>query len=136
MKSSTLALLLPISAFAGTDTQLPVPYQTDTYPSTYFWRMAVITGFSADGNYVIGESNGATVSGHSGRGSTIHTTWSCVQWTWDLTGNVVDEIVLDPLHACSGLDPTQTFTNDGGYVAWTTVYQYYPATHFPMLTTP
>ena len=126
-----LALIFASDAF-GADIWLPVPYATNTYPSTYFFRMAIVTGF--DGNYVTGESTGITVSGHSGVGSTIHRTYECVQWTWDLAGNVVDETVLDPLHACSGLDPTLTFTN-AGYTAWTTVYQYYPATHFPMLTT-
>ncbi len=128
-----LLQLLPVSAFAGTTIQLPVPYSVG---ATYFYRMAIVTGFSDNGNYVIAESTGSTVTGHSGRGSTTHTTYECVQWTWDLAGNVVNEAVLNSLQACPALDPTRQFTNTGGYSAWTTVYQYYPATHFPMLTSP
>jgi len=128
-----LLQLLSVSAFAGTTIQLPLPYSVG---STYFHRMAIVTGFSADGNYVIAESTGTTVTGHSGRGSTIRRTYECVRWTWDLAGNVVNEAVLDSLHACPALNPTRQFTNSGGYLAWTTVYQYYPATHFPMLTSP
>jgi hypothetical protein len=134
-----LLQLLPVSAFAGTTIQLPVPYSVPysapgAFGTTYFYRMAIITGFSADGNYVIAESIGYTVSGSGGF---THTTHECVQWTWTLAGSVVNEKVLDPLHACpTTLDPTREFTNSGGYLAWTTVYEYYPLTHFPMLTSP
>ena len=100
-----LLQLLSVSAFAGTTIQLPLPYSVG---STYFHRMAIVTGFSADGNYVIAESTGTTVTGHSGRGSTIRRTYECVRWTWDLAGNVVNEAVLDSLHACPAPRRLQT----------------------------
>jgi hypothetical protein len=139
MPVAILLQLLPVSAFAGTTIQLPVPYSVPysapgAFGTTYFYRMAIITGFSTDGNYVIADSTGYTVSGAGGFSRTTH---ECVQWTWNLAGVVVSETVLDPLHACpTTLDPTKQFTNSGGYSAWTTVYPYYPQTHFPMLTSP
>lgn len=132
MKSFLALLLFPAAASAA-DVSLDVPYQDAT--GYTFSRNGVVTGVTADGGYVLAESTGWLPHGHSGRGSTVSYSYECVQWSWDLAGYLVSETVLSNAK-CPALDATLSFTNAGGYMAWTQNYPAYPWVHRPTLTTP
>jgi hypothetical protein len=129
----TLALAQPVQTFLCYADQVNLKvYST------------AVTGFSADGNYVTGQVPAYFTCGHSGRGATIHTYYSCAQLTWDLSGNLVsatDTVQFasngaPASYSCPDLGlvmPSRTppsttvvgnsFTNDGGYVAETLLSQ-------------
>jgi hypothetical protein len=175
MKSLALALILfSPAAFAGTPINLGTPYTINLTPPvsvtgcyagavTTIGYKTVVTGFSADGNYALGQVAAWFTCGHSGRGSTVHTVWSCAQLRWDLSGNLVDTTVNVARGAgnqpVSSYCPTETlefpsttppstrvvgneFTNAGGYVAETVLAEAcgsiacYATYYYPTLVTP
>jgi hypothetical protein len=129
----TIVMSAPVSTFLCSAYEVTVvPYATD------------VTGFSADGNYVTGQVSAHFTCGHSGRGSTIHTYYSCAQLTWDLSGNLVSATDTTQYgsngapvsYSCPDLGlvlPSRTppssetvgnsFTNAGGYTAETLLVQ-------------
>jgi hypothetical protein len=153
MKYSVALLSLVASvAFAGTDIQLSTPNRITLNPAVNAPRCSawyvttagyatVVTGFSADGNYVLGQVSASLTCGSSGRGGTIHTYYSCAQLTWDLTGTLVsatDPITLSNGYPVSTYCPTEQlnmpsttppsnsvvgneFTNAGEYTAETVI---------------
>jgi hypothetical protein len=142
------------TAFAQSSINLPTPYtlalpQAVSTPTCYAANVTLVpyatdvTGFSIDGNYVTGQVSAHFTCGHSGRGSNIHTYYSCAQLTWDLSGNLVsatdvatDSNGLPISYNCPTLSlilPSRTppssetvgneFANSGGYTAETLLVQ-------------
>lgn len=143
MKILSFALLLMVSgtAFAGTDVplQIPAAYTRPVYPAEN-----VVTGFSADGNYLIVHARGWYASGHSGRGSNYtYQSW-CGDLTFDLAGNLVGSTVVTAsgtasYYACPTADASGNFTNSGGYNAYTVVTRpvyYWAPKYTPTLMSP
>jgi hypothetical protein len=165
--------LVPV-AFAGTTIQLSTPNRITLNPAVNAPRCSawyvttagyqtVVTGFSADGNYVLGQVSAYFTCGSSGRGGGgIHTYYSCAQLTWDLTGALVsatDPITLSNGYPVSTYCPSVTlnqpsmtppsnsvvgnsFENAGGYTAETVVEEIcgsvacYATYYVPELVTP
>ena len=129
--AGTLSLQLPVAHFNPICSYAPVNEQT-------------VTGFSADGNYVYVEAHGYTTCGSSGRGSTVQHVYWCEQLTFDLSGSLVQETVLQPatsqgLNNCdknnTWADPHLSFTEAAGYFAYTTSNWNYTQT-VPWVKTP
>jgi len=80
-------------AYAASEIRLPAPLVFNYYTNPYCtynppaWTAA--NGFSADGNYVLGISQGYVACGHSGRVGGLHYTYYCMLDAWDLTGNLI-----------------------------------------------
>lgn len=154
MKSLVALLLFSPAAFAGTSIDLPTPHTIAmTTPVTQPRCSAsavitsgyatTVTGFSADGNYVLGQVAAYFTCGSSGRGGTLHTYWNCAQLSWDLGGNLISATVsvatvnstpissycpAETLNMPSRTPPSSTvvgneFTNSGGYIAETVLEQ-------------
>jgi hypothetical protein len=105
---------------------------------------SVVTGFSADGNYVLGQVLSRWVCGN-GRGSAIRYGTACTYLQWDLSGALTS--VMTPTVGltnltCPPADPTATYTNSGGYLAETIIAQAcgaiacYATYYYPTLVTP
>ncbi len=147
MKKLACVCLLTIGgvAVAGTTIDLPPPIINTYYPTTTHncnfqakaWTSA--SGFSADGNYVRGTSSGYLACGHSGRDGNLVYTYYCMFDTWDLSGNLVS-VTVQPRSACTShrQDYTMTWTNAGGYEAYTVtnVYYGYISSRYAVLVTP
>jgi hypothetical protein len=139
----SMVALLPVSALAGTSIPLPVPYTVYLTPAvsssgcstqtatTAGYYASIVTGFSADSNYVLGQVPATYVCGHSGRGSTIQHYGVCALLMWDLTGNLVG-VTAKPAYnslgqpvtaRCPVVDPTAVYTNSAGYTAETVIEQ-------------
>jgi hypothetical protein len=174
MKTLACVLLMSCgSAFAQTSINLSTPNTIALNPvvSTFGCYAAsvttraystVVTGFSVDGNYVQGQVSAYFTCGHSGRGSTVHTVYSCAQLTWDLSGNLVGAvapIAYNNGQPVSSYCPTVSLTypsnqppstevignefmNAGGYVAETLLAEAcgaiacYATYYYPTLLTP
>jgi hypothetical protein len=174
MKTLACVLLMSCgSAFAQTSINLSTPntialnpvvsaYQCYAGSVTTTAYATVVTGFSADGNYVTGQDSAWFTCGHSGRGSTVHTIYSCAQLTWDLSGNLVSAVApiaynngqpvssfcpTVPLVYPSKQPPSTSvvgneFTNSGGYAAETVLVEAcgaiacYHTYYYPTLLTP
>lgn len=152
-----LALILSSVSFAGTQISLPTPHTVNLTPAfahppycaagtaTTVAYDTVVTGFSTDGNYVLGQVPGYFMCGHSGRGSTVHAVYTCVQLRWDLSGILIST-TANPSFAsngnpisvnCPSADPSAVYTNTGGYDAETLVQpNYYGSYYYPTLVTP
>jgi hypothetical protein len=101
MTKLLLSILLAAAPLAANaQTYLPTPQTIALTPVVHTFLCyaenvnvrvysTAVTGFSADGNYVTGQAPAYFTCGHSGRGATIHTYYSCAQLTWDLSGNLV-----------------------------------------------
>jgi hypothetical protein len=171
---AAVAIALSTGAAAETTIQLPTPHTITLNPAVNAPRCSawyvttagyqtVVTGFSADGNYVLGQVSAYFTCGSSGRGGGgIHTYYSCAQLTWDLTGALVsatDPITMSngypvstycpsvPLNQPSMTPPSNSvvgneFTNAGNYTAETVVEEIcgsaacYQTYYYPTLITP
>jgi hypothetical protein len=170
-----LLLMFSMSAFAQTSIPLNTPHTVALNPVvatvgcsawgvTTFGYATVVTGFSTNGSYVTGQVSAYFTCGHNGRTSTTHTVYSCVQLSWDLSGNLVsatDTIAYNSLGVpVSSYCPSVTlsafpstvppsssviansFTNAGGYTAETILYEAcgtiacYAMYDYPTLLTP
>ncbi len=179
MKTFFAAVILALCSLASAQAQtatiyLPTPYTIPLNPVvqgagcyagsvTLRAYSTVVTGFSADGNYVTGQDIAYFTCGHSGRGSTIHTVYSCAQLTWDLSGNLVGATDIIATNAYGApvssscptvplVYPAKTppstetvgneFSNAGGYVAETILAEAcgsiacYATYFYPALLTP
>lgn len=156
-------------AFADT-IQLSTPTTVNLPPSTNYCRAAYattapdatfVTGFSSDGNYVLGHVQSHFVCGTGGRGG-VQYVYVCTSLQWDLSGNLVSENT--PISSqlggrqslwCPGVSlsyprftpPSNSvvgneFTNSGGYIAETVVEEIcgysacYQTLYLPTLITP
>jgi hypothetical protein len=117
-------LLIPAVTFAAT-IDLPVP-PVGNFPSI----TAAVTGFTPDGNYVLGQKTATFVSGGVG----LIYKYQCVQLTWDLSGNLVNMTKLSDTK-CPKPKLTLGFANSGGYKAYTQA-TIYPSVYYPVLLTP
>ncbi len=168
----TLALLAAPVAHAGT-LNLATPHTIALNPPVYTtgcsaWQAttyayaAVVTGFSSNGVYVLGQVAAYFTCGHSGRGSTVKTIWNCAHLQWDLSGNLTSATAnvatsegapvssycpAVALELPSTTPPSNSvigneFTNAGGYVAETVIDEAcgsvacYAAYYYPTLVTP
>jgi hypothetical protein len=168
-----LLVFLLVSSVAMADVTLPVPSTVTLTPYISAPRCSavtakvpgyktVVTGFSSDGNYVLGQVNTTTVCGSSGRGGGLHYYTICAQFQWDLTGNLVSTVatpaqvngvyvsspcpdvpvVLPPNTPPGGTVIGNEFTNSGGYVAETVISEAcgsgacYATYYYPTLVTP
>ncbi len=129
--ADTISLQLPVKHFNPICVDAPINEQT-------------VTGFSADGNYVLVKAKGYTTCGSSGRGSTVQHVYWCEQLTFDLSGSLATETELQPatsqgFNNCdknnTWADPRSTFTGLAGYSAFTTYNWNYTQT-IPQLNTP
>jgi hypothetical protein len=100
------------------------------------WTAA--NGFSADGNYVLGISQGYVACGHSGRGSNLRYTYYCMLDKWDLSGNLISVVVQPPYLTCPKKLLGEYWTNAGGYRTYTVtnVYYGYIQSQYAVLETP
>ena len=120
-----LSLICAIPAMAQTNVPLQVPTvkQITGAPCGYSLAYGPATGFSADGNYVESLTKGYVFCKGYG-----YFYW-CDQLKFDLSGNFAGFTVLGPNQwKCPAADPTQIYTNAGGYSAHS-----YPV-HFPYST--
>jgi len=174
MKTLACVLLMNCgAAFAQTSVDLPTPHTITLSPAvsvpgcfagsvTTLTYKTTVTGFSADRNYVNGQVRAWFSCGHSGRGSTVHTVYSCPQLTWDLSGNLVSavapiaynngqpvtsycpavELVYPSTQPPSSTVVGNEFTNSGGYIAETLLTEAcgaiacYATYYYPTLITP
>lgn len=125
---STVYLELPVTYFSPICGYAPVNEQT-------------VTGFSADGNYVLVEAKGYTTCGNSGRNGGISHVYWCDQLTFDLSGNLVSKLALKPatyagFNNCPWVDPGLVFENSGGYQAFTNKENYNGTQTVPELLSP
>ena len=137
--------LLPWVAEAQTTIDLPSPLVLNYYTNAnchynpVAWTSA--NGFTPDGNYLNGISQGHVACGHSGRGSNLIYTYYCMFDVWDLAGNLVS-VTVQPYATCTAAMQPQpqfiTWTNSGGYEAYTitNVYYGYLRSRYAMLVTP
>lgn len=140
-------LLVASVAQAGTNVPLQVPdpgtWDGNTCTGSNVNEL-VVTGFSADGNYLTVHTRGWVACGHSGRGSNLKYSRWCGTMTFDLAGNLVGtSIVSNNLYAtflkCPIADQSATYTNAGGYIGWTQEVvnnTYGTATYTPKLSAP
>ena len=169
MRKFMLLLLATAGARAGNSISLATPYlvplnpvvsayQYSAYQGTTEAYKTVLTGFSQDGNYVLGQVMSHFTCGHSGRGANIHTYFLCTFLKWDLSGNLVGTETMTagaktlscpsvPLNAPSLSPPSNQvvgngFVNAVGYVAETLVQEVcgsiacYETLLYPTLITP
>jgi hypothetical protein len=152
MKSLLASVLLILSSLASAGT-LPFPSTVTLSPAIHTARCyaatahvtpdAVVTGFSADGAYVLGQADSTAVCGSSGRGGDLHYYSVCVQLQWDLTGTLVSTIATPtiingvvksvPCAPVALVYPVPTppsstvvgneFVNAGGYIAETVLVE-------------
>jgi len=135
------ALLVCGVANAQTEVNLPSPDVMQYYAnrncigSRIAWTAA--NGFSADGNYVYGISEGYVACGHSGRGSNLIYTYYCMWDTWDLEGNLIS-VVVQPYLTCPKKQNGVYFTTPSGYESYTVtkVYYGYIQSQYAVLVTP
>jgi hypothetical protein len=113
--------LISAAAYAGTVIPLhapvPPPYLHDT---CHFVNQNIVgvQGFSASGEYILGLAKGYTACGSVG---SKYEYW-CAALKWDLEGNLVSEVPASvPYGSKCQPDTTKTFTNSGGYVAYTKI---------------
>jgi hypothetical protein len=148
MKAFCLGFALILSSLASAaDITLLVPTIAaidPAIPATCSWTrykaaLARVSGFDATGNFVLGTADSVAVCGHSGRGSNIHYYHYCANFAWDLSGN----LVTTTIGSCSEVDARATYSNAGGYMAFTVVVPYPPQYNYwlneyenPTLTTP
>jgi hypothetical protein len=168
MKAWSLLALIPSLALAD-EISLSTPYTVALNPvvsvprcfasqATTSGYKSVVTGFSADGNYVLGQVSSHFTCGSSGRGGTLYTVHLCTSLTWDLSGNLVSVNTPSNGHQSqdcpavslvppSTIPPGTTvvgneFTNTGGYVAETILAEAcgsiacYATYYYPTLVTP
>lgn len=162
--------LFALSAHAGTEIPLDTPHTVNLTPivsvagrcsaaqATTYGYATVVTGFSADGNYVLGQVPSWFTCGHSGRGSTVHTDNVCTYLRWDLSGNLVSETTPThgdgslpcasvPVVLPSKIPPSSTvvgneFPSAGGYTAETLISEAcgtiacYESYNYPTLVAP
>ena len=154
LKALTLALLLCTAAPAFADS---VPVASPTIQQVTGATCtadellpSVVTGFSADGNYVTSLARGYVACGHSGRGTNyVYFRW-CGTLRFALAGNFVDFTPFNPTPAnphgfqstqCNAIpaDPSATYTNAGGYEAYSVPgepFPYFNNPFYPALQTP
>jgi hypothetical protein len=161
MKTLALLFLFVATLAQAGEISLPTPHTVNLTPPVTLFRCGawtatvsayktIATGFSADGNYVLGQVQGTFVCGSSGRGGGLYYYKVCVQFQWDLTGTLVNTTATPgrgsngyPISVyCPTADPTETYTNSGGYVAETIITQAcgsvacYATYYTPTLVTP
>lgn len=136
------------------DVQLSTPHTVDLSPAVSLPRCSaitattngyasVVTGFSSDGNYVLGQVQATWVCGSSGRGGGLHYYGVCTQLQWDLSGTLISinasvgfsapgvpvsvncpsvtfQVLPSKLPPSSSVIGNE-FTNSGGYVAETVI---------------
>jgi hypothetical protein len=140
-----VAALLRSPAYAGSEIQLPSPLVFNYYTNPYChynppaWTAA--SGFTADGNYLNGISQGYVACGHSGRVGGLHYTYYCLLDVWDLSGNLISVTVHDSATCPSkATASSQTWTNplNPAYQAYTVtnVYYGYIQSQYAVLDTP
>jgi hypothetical protein len=126
----TVAAVCSSPAHAGSQIRLPSPLVFNYYTNPYCtynpaaWTAA--NGFSADGNYVNGVSQGYVACGHSGRLSNLHYTYYCLLDVWDLNGNLVSA-TPQPLATCPHKQSGTVWSNpvNPAYQAFTVTNTYY-----------
>ena len=167
---ASLALILPPIAAQAGEIPLSTPHTVDLSPVVSVARCfasqattrafaSVVTGFSADGNYVLGQVSSHFTCGSSGRGGILYTVQLCTFLTWDLSGNLVSVNTPSNGHqsqACPAVSlvfpsttpPTTTtvvgneFTSAAGYTAETLIAEAcgtiacYASYNYPTLVTP
>jgi hypothetical protein len=121
--ADTLSLQEPVAHFSPICGNAPVNEQT-------------VTGFSADGNYVLVQAHGYTACGSHG---TSYVYW-CDALTFDLSGTLVSQTLIEPgtyqgFNNCPWADDSLSFTNAGGYLSSTTSNWNHTQT-VPELTSP
>jgi hypothetical protein len=125
-----VAAVLSIPAYAASEIRLASPLVFNYYINSYcFYNPPAWTaanGFSADGNYVNGISQGYVACGHSGRGSNIHYTFYCLLDVWDLSGNLIS-VTPQPYASCPQKQPVTVWTDpvNPAYQAYTVTNSYY-----------
>lgn len=144
MKNFLFALLAMAcaTAFAG-EIKLPAPLVFDYYTNVNCHynppAFTAANGFTTDGNYLTGVSEGYVACGHSGRGSNIVYTRYCLIDTWDLTGNLVS-VVEQPYASCPRKQYDVEFTDpvNPAYQAYTVTNSYYGyiQSQYAVLVTP
>jgi hypothetical protein len=125
-QAGTLSLQLPVAHFNPICGYAPINQQT-------------VTGFSADGAYVLVQAKGYTACGHSGHDGGISHVYWCDQLTFDFSGVLVGQSAIEPatyqgLLDCPWADPRAFFAS-AGYLADTTYNWNYTQT-VPWLGTP
>jgi hypothetical protein len=171
MKSPIACLLslIALSAHAQSEIPLDTPHTVNLNPIVSVFRCSaslattggyetVVTGFSADGNYVLGQAPSWFTCGSAGRGGTLYSVALCTFLTWDLSGNLVSVNTPSNGHqsqACPAVSlvfPSRTppgttvvgneFANTGGYTAETLIAEAcgsiacYASYNYPTLVTP
>jgi hypothetical protein len=151
----TLACVLLMSCGTAFATDVPVlspTIQQVTGSTCTFSELlpSVVTGFSTDGNYVLSLARGYVACGHSGRGTNyVYYRW-CGTLRFDLSGNFVDFTPFNPTVTnpdgfqstqCNALpaDPSATYTNAGGYEAYSVPGEPFPYAnnpYYPALSSP
>lgn len=166
MKTLLVVLALALSATVqASEFELPTPYTAALEPAvpcapyaTIDPYKTVVTHFSADGNYVLGQVASHYTCGCRGRGC-LHTYYVCTFLQWDLAGNLVSTSTpsnglanincpsVGPLSTPATTPPSSSvlgneFTNSGGYTAETVVEEIcgsiacYATYYLPTLVTP
>ena len=160
------ALLLTLVSSLALGTELTTPSQVPLNPAvstvgcsafeaTTAAYKTTVTGFSADGNYVLGQVQSHFTCGHSGRGSTVHTVYTCTYLTWDLSGLLVStntpsaggacpavSLEAPPMAPPGGTVVGNEFTNSGGFTAETVLTEAcgsiacYATYYYPVLLLP
>jgi hypothetical protein len=125
--AGTLLLQFPVKHFNPICGYAPVNEQT-------------VTGFSADGNYILVAAHGYTSCGSSGRGATVSHVYWCEQLTFDLGGHLVNQTLLQPatyqgFNNCPWADPFASFMSAAGDIGYTT-YNWNFSQTAPQLETP
>lgn len=118
MRLLIVALLLSCATARAAITALPNPpaaaitggIQCGQPPVT-----AVVTGFSADGEYVLGQVSTHFTCSAGGRGSKPHAYNACALISWAVASPSTYQIAYYP---CAYADPTQVFIFET-YGAWT-----------------
>lgn len=140
--AAVASLLAVGAAHAGTiDLHAPLPAPWGGTVDVAY--TTVVTGFSADGNYVQGVARGYYCHGHSGRGGGCTYLYWCNQFTWDLSGTLVSTEAVGTYFNCpayAAANYSLVFTNpiNPDYTAGTTVVPgiYGSYTLEPWLETP
>lgn len=166
MKLLSLLVLTFLSTGAYAQTALSTPNTVPLTPAvagaplgaTTAAYGTVVTGFSADGNYVLGQVTSHFTVGCRGRGC-FHTYYVCTSLQWDLGGNLVSTSTPSgngsqnlPCPVVTLTQPRLTppsnsvvgneFENTGGYIAETIVEEIcgsvacYETLYIPTLVTP
>jgi hypothetical protein len=125
MKSKALVtaicLALTATAYAQTESlQLPVKHFSPICGNAPV-NEQTITGFSPDGSFVLVQAHGYTACGSHG----VSYVYWCQSLAFDLSGAFISETdILPPTYQgynnCPWADDSLSFTNPGGYLAFTT----------------